>query len=81
MGVPKDVPDAAAGTPSPVSPIEQHTVNRDTGTPAMRKLPGARLQTSRTESVTQLPGLLLIVGFIFISYYPLARLMRLSYRN
>lgn len=38
-------------------------------------------QTSRTESVTGLPGLLLIVGFIFISYYPLARLMRLSYRN
>lgn len=34
MGVPKDVPDAAAGTPSPVSPTQQHTVNRDTGTPA-----------------------------------------------
>lgn len=46
-----------------------------------RKLLHTLLQTSRTESVTLLLGLLLIVGFIFISYYPLARLMRLSYRN
>lgn len=40
-----------------------------------------RFETSRTESVTLMLALLLIVGFIFISYYPLARLMRLSYRN
>jgi len=39
------------------------------------------LGTTRTESVTLLLALLLIVGFIFISYYPPALLMRLSYRN